>query len=79
MNVFKALIPLLFISSLAHANNFQEIKLTSFLTEEAILLSSLDNQKPTYIKMWATWCKPCMEQMPHFQKLYEKFGDKVNF
>lgn len=79
MNVFKAFIPLLFISSLAHANNFQDIKLTSLLTEETILLSSLDNQKPTYIKMWATWCKPCMEQMPHFQKLYEKFGDKVNF
>ncbi len=28
--------------------------------------------------MWATWCTSCMEQMPHFQSIYEKYSDKIN-
>lgn len=79
MSITKTLITFLFFTSLAHANNYKEIKLTDFPSGDIFSLSTLDEQKPTYIKMWATWCKPCMEQMPHFQKLYEKFGDKVNF
>lgn len=35
--------------------------------------------KPTIINFWATWCSYCMEEMPDFQKAYEKYGDKVNF
>jgi peroxiredoxin len=24
------------------------------------------------INFWATWCKSCLKELPHFQKLYEK-------
>lgn len=27
------------------------------------------------INLWATWCAPCIEEMPHFIKLQEKYGD----
>jgi|TARA_R100000501_G_C2619916_1_gene113206 thiol-disulfide isomerase/thioredoxin len=34
--------------------------------------------KPTYIDIWATWCAPCIEEIPSLKKLQTKFP-KVNF
>jgi thiol-disulfide isomerase/thioredoxin len=27
--------------------------------------------KSTFVNVWATWCTPCMEELPYLQKLYE--------
>ena len=29
--------------------------------------------KPTLITFWATWCGPCVKEMPSFQKMVEKY------
>lgn len=31
------------------------------------------------INLWATWCPPCVAEMPSFQKVYDKYGDQVDF
>jgi thiol-disulfide isomerase/thioredoxin len=37
-----------------------------------------DNDTIYVINFWATWCKPCLEEMPYFDQLHEKYiGDKV--
>lgn len=35
--------------------------------------------KPTVVNFWATWCPPCVSELPHFEKLYKEYSDKVNF
>ena len=32
--------------------------------------------KYIYIDVWASWCKPCMEEVPALQKLQEKYSHK---
>ncbi|WP_373059193.1 TlpA family protein disulfide reductase [Zunongwangia sp. H14] len=31
------------------------------------------------VNYWATWCPPCIAEMPSFQKLYEDYKNKVHF
>ena len=28
------------------------------------------------INFWATWCKPCVEELPYFEQLHDDFGDE---
>lgn len=35
--------------------------------------------KITFLSYWATWCPPCIAEMPSIQKLYDDYGDKINF
>jgi thiol-disulfide isomerase/thioredoxin len=35
--------------------------------------------RPVFINLFATWCPPCVGEMPEINKLGEEFGDQVNF
>ncbi len=41
---------------------------------QQIDLGSLYGKKAVYLKFWATWCVPCREQMPHFERTFESAG-----
>lgn len=43
-----------------------------------ILFSSL-NEKPVFLNFWATWCPPCVAELPGIIDLYNKYKDNVNF
>jgi thiol-disulfide isomerase/thioredoxin len=52
-------------------------------TNAVEFLSKLKNSfkgKSIFIEFWATWCKPCMEEMPYSKKMYsEAKGLPVEF
>lgn len=35
--------------------------------------------KPMVVNFWATWCGPCISELPAFNDLYAKYGDQVTF
>jgi len=57
----------------------QEAKKVKITDLEKIIAES---KGPLVINFWATFCKPCMEEIPHFKKLqakYEKDGLQLLF
>ena len=37
------------------------------------------NDQIVFINFWATWCPPCIAEMPTIEKLYQKYKDKIGF
>ncbi|HOI32742.1 MAG: TlpA family protein disulfide reductase [Bacteroidales bacterium] len=35
-----------------------------------------ENDTVYVINFWATWCAPCVKELPDFEKLNQKYGDK---
>ena len=50
----------LFISSFIFGQEIKSVKATDL---EKIIAES---KTPLIINMWATWCKPCIEEIPYF-------------
>jgi len=44
------------------------------LDGKELSLSDLKGKK-VFLNFWATWCPPCIEEMPEIQKLYEETKD----
>ncbi len=45
------------------------------LQGEKVSLASLHGQ-PVLLNLWATWCLPCLREMPDLAALQERFGEK---
>ena len=51
---------------------------TDLATGKVMNLSDL-RDKPVYLNFWATWCPPCVKELPHIQAKYEQYKDKIHF
>jgi thiol-disulfide isomerase/thioredoxin len=40
---------------------------------------ALGGGKPTVVNFWATWCPPCLAEMPELERAHQRFGERVRF
>src|SRR2546421_5529611 len=45
-------------------------------TGETVELSELRG-KLVIINLWATWCEPCLREMPSLERLQSRFGERI--
>lgn len=51
----------------------------SFVTLDEKVISTEELEgKVVFVNFWATWCGPCIAEMPSIQLLYNKFKDNPN-
>ena len=69
--MLKKLCSLLFLSGIGFSNaEGQDIPKWKISDLEAYIKNS---NKPTVVNFWATFCKPCIKEIPHFQKLVSQY------
>lgn len=47
------------------------------MSGERIDLAQLYGKRAVYLKFWATWYVPCLQQMPRFEQAYQTAGPGV--
>lgn len=70
----------LVLSLSAYAGNVPDALLKlpiHFIDGTQTTLADFQGKKPVYLKMWATWCQPCREQMPHFEQVQQEYGNDI--
>jgi thiol-disulfide isomerase/thioredoxin len=35
--------------------------------------------RPVVLNFWASWCPPCLAEMPEFERVHRRLGDRVTF
>ena len=69
--MMKKILSLLFILGLGFSNvEGQNIPKWKISDLETYIKNS---NKPTVVNFWATFCKPCIAEIPHFQKLVKQY------
>lgn len=64
-------VALLFICLVSNAQKVEVYKIND-------LLSRIHNNSDTtyIVNFWATWCKPCVLELPDFEKIHQTYKDK---
>ncbi|MFL1895029.1 TlpA family protein disulfide reductase [Aquimarina sp. 2-A2] len=78
------------IAQIRNNQNNQDVPVTSNLIKADLKLKLIDRDgnsssledfkgKVIFLNFWATWCPPCVAEMPSIDMLYEEMGDEVAF
>ncbi len=74
-----ALVLFLTITSLASQTSIPDIAVESIDGTAFILSDYSKNNKPTLIIFWATWCKPCVQELNNIAFEYDDWLESASF
>lgn len=70
---------LLFCFFILSGNSLYSQKVRS-IKADALVKTIKESRVPLVINFWATWCKPCIEELPYFKSEIEKYPkDSLRF
>lgn len=69
---------LLLTGATALAKAAPDEALSGVNTQDATIYG-LVGEKPLYLNFWATWCPPCVGEMPAIEAMYKKYGSRIRF
>jgi len=82
MRLLKILILLCLAANTFYSQSDSEVmrKGPNFKLEDLdgnlIELNTQTGDGPILLSFWATWCKPCIEELSEFKKIYSEYKDK---
>tara|TARA_B100000686_G_C16726129_1_gene937888 strand:+ start:646 stop:1134 length:489 start_codon:yes stop_codon:yes gene_type:complete len=52
-----------------------------FINEDSVTLMELNtiDKRPMVVNLWATWCAPCLEEMPDLEIAHRAHSDAIRF
>lgn len=56
--------------------SISEINIPSYNFKELEPLLNKQNDTTYVVNFWATWCKPCVKEIPYFEKINDKYASK---
>ena len=74
--VKKCFITLFFISLLCSCKNEEITFVQSYTYNELKTLLEKNDGKTYVINFWATWCAPCVKELPAFEKINKEYATK---
>ena len=70
----KSLLLAILLLSFLPVLKSQDIRITDFKGLEPLL--NKQNDTTYVINFWATWCMPCVRELPYFQQIHDEFSQE---
>lgn len=68
---------LLLFAMISHLTFAQSTELEQVDADQlATLIQTHKGEKPILLNVWATWCAPCIEELPYLLELQKKYADQ---
>lgn len=65
----KQILITILIALTSYVSSAQEVEIIRKAQLDALLSPSNTNDTAYVINFWATWCKPCVKELPYFERL----------